>query len=97
MPLPIAAIASLAFKAGPAVIRGISSMFGGSETANKIAHIVEQTDQLLLSPEDKQKAIEGELDKFPPETLVELEALKVEMEKQVTRQQEIAAQMASRA
>lgn len=92
MPLPIAAIASLAFKAGPAVIRGISGLFGGSDTATKVADIVEQTDQLLLSPADKQAAIEGELAKFPPEALLELEKLKVEMEKQVTRQQEIAAQ-----
>ncbi|MDA0148839.1 hypothetical protein [Vibrio sp. LaRot3] len=88
----IAGLASLAFKAGPAVIRGVSQLFGGSEVADEVADIVEQADKLLLSPQDKQKAIENELSKLPPEDLVELQALKVEMEKQVTRQQEVAAQ-----
>ncbi len=86
----IATIASLALKVGPAAIRGISSLFGGSETADKVAGMVEQVDNALgMTKEQKEIALTRELQKLPPESLVELERFKIEMEKEVTRRIEL--------
>jgi len=85
-------LAALALKVGPMAIRGISSLFGGSEAADKVADIVEKTDKLLMPNQDKQALIENELEQLPPEVLVELKALEVELKKEDTRQKEIAAQ-----
>lgn len=82
--------AKLAMEVGPAAIRGISSMFGGSETADKVAGMVEQVDNALgMTKEQKEMALTRELQKLPPESLVELERIKVEMEKEVTRRMEL--------
>lgn len=85
-------IAALALEAGPAVIRGVSSLFGGSETADNVASMVEKADALLMPKEQKAKFIEAELSQLPPEQLVELEKIKLELEKEITRRQEIAAE-----
>ncbi|WP_243032996.1 hypothetical protein [Vibrio cincinnatiensis] len=83
--------AKLAMDVGPSAIRGISSLFGGSETADKVASVVETIDNSLgLNKEQKEMAVARELQKLPPESLVELERIKVEMEKEVTRRQELA-------
>ncbi len=82
--------AKLAMEVGPAAIRGISSLFGGSETADKVAGMVEQVDNALgMTKEQKEIALTRELQKLPPESLVELERIKVEMEKEVTRRIEL--------
>lgn len=83
-------LASLAVEVGPAAIRGISHLFGGSDTAEKVASAVEKADSVLgLSKEAKQVAVTRELQNLPPETQVELEKLKVELEKEITRRQEL--------
>jgi hypothetical protein len=91
MPLPlIAGVASLALEYGPAAIRGIASMFGGSVTADKVADAVEKADAMFgATKEQKQLALTRELQAFPPEAMVELEQIKVELEKQKTRRQEL--------
>ncbi len=93
MPLPlITGIASLALEYGPAAIRGIASMFGGSNTANKVADAVEKADALFgVSKAQKELAITRELQslQLTPDALVELEQIKVELEKQKTRRQEL--------
>lgn len=83
-------LASLAVEVGPAAIRGISHLFGGSDTAEKVASAVEKADSVLgLSKEAKQVAVTRELQNLPPETQVELEKLKGELEKEITRRQEL--------
>ncbi|WP_233007170.1 hypothetical protein [Rheinheimera faecalis] len=82
--------AKLAMEVGPAAIRGISAMFGGSETADKVAGMVEQVDNALgMNSAQKEMALTRELQKLPPESLVELERIKAEMEKEITRRQEL--------
>ncbi|WP_240222871.1 hypothetical protein [Rheinheimera hassiensis] len=82
--------AKLAMEVGPAAIRGISAMFGGSETAEKVAGMVEQVDSVLgMSSAQKEMALTREMQKLPPESLVELERIKAEMEKEITRRQEL--------
>ncbi len=86
----IAGVASLAMEYGPAAIRGISSMFGGSETADKVADAVEKADAVLgASREKKELMVTRALQQLPPEAMVELEKLKVELEKEQTRRQEL--------
>ncbi|EOX4942102.1 hypothetical protein ACFLJY_000739 [Vibrio alginolyticus] len=85
--------AKLAMEVGPAAIRGISSLFGGSETADKVAEMVEQVDGALgMTKEQKEMSLINEMQKLPPESLVELESIKAEMQKEVTRRQEISLQ-----
>lgn len=91
--MSLTAIAALALQAGPAVIRGISSLFGGSDTAEKVASAVEQVDDLVgLTKEQKEVSITRQLQKLPPESLVELERMKGELEKELTRRQELTLQ-----
>jgi len=91
MPLPlIPALAALAVQQGPAMIRGIASLFGGSETANKVADIVEQVSGIGLTASQQQAAIEDQLNRITdPAVLVELQKLKNEMEKEQTRRLEL--------
>ncbi|TON12185.1 hypothetical protein CGH20_13800 [Vibrio parahaemolyticus] len=85
--------AKLAMEVGPAAIRGISSLFGGSETADKVADMVEQVDGALgMTKEQKEMSLINEMQKLPPESLVELERIKSEMQKEVTRRQELSLQ-----
>ncbi|MGT0149998.1 hypothetical protein ACT691_12370 [Vibrio metschnikovii] len=81
--------AKLAMEVGPAALRGISSMFGGSETADKVANMVEQVDSALSMTKSKRNSAYAKMQKLPPESLVELERIKVEMEKEVTRRMEL--------
>ncbi len=91
--MSLSAIAALALQVGPSVIRGISSALGGSDVAEKVADVVDKVDALTnKDPEFKRQAIESELDKFSFEELQELNHLKVELEREITRRQEIAAQ-----
>ena len=86
----IAGVASLAMEYGPAAIRGISSLFGGSKTADKVADAVEKADAMFgASKEQKELAVTRELQNLPPEALIELEKIKVELEREKTRRQEL--------
>ncbi|MFM5536739.1 hypothetical protein ACET8U_00655 [Aeromonas veronii] len=91
MPLPlIPALAALAVQQGPAMIRGIASLFGGSETANRVATMVEQVSNIGLSTTQQQATIEEMLGRITdPDVLVELQKLKNEMEKEQTRRLEL--------
>ncbi|PSU49470.1 hypothetical protein C9J12_08250 [Photobacterium frigidiphilum] len=87
----ITTVASMALELGPAVIRGVSGLFGGSETADTVADIVEKADGLFGANKDqKASAIQQELAKLPSESWVELERLKVELEKETTRRRQLA-------
>ncbi|MCJ0803020.1 hypothetical protein [Vibrio vulnificus] len=91
--MSLLSIAALALQAGPSVIRGISSLFGGNETAENLAKAVEAVDGAVsMSKEQKQIALTRELQAMPPEALVDLERVKVEMEKEITRRQDLALQ-----
>lgn len=86
----IPALAALAVQQGPAMIRGIASLFGGSDTANKVADIVEQVSGVGMTAEQQQAAIERQLGGiYSPEERAELEKLKVELEKEQTRRREL--------
>lgn len=86
----IPALAALAVQQGPAMIRGIASLFGGSDTANKVADIVEQVSGVGMTAEQQQAAIERQLGGiYSPAERAELEKLKVELEKEQTRRREL--------
>ncbi|MGL6458840.1 hypothetical protein ACSZNG_07260 [Aeromonas hydrophila] len=91
MPFPlIPALAALAVQQGPALIRGIAGLFGGSDTANKVADMVEQVSGIGLTAAQQQASIEEQLGRITdPTALVELQKLKVELEKEQTRRQEL--------
>ena len=89
----IPALAALAVQQGPALIRGISSMFGGSKTADKVADMVEQVSGIGFTAAQQQASIEEQLGRITdPAVLVELQKLKNEMEKEQTRRQELELQ-----
>lgn len=85
----IPALAALAVQQGPALIRGISAMFGGSDTANKVADMVEQVSGIGFTAEQQQANIEQQLMRLPPEAIADLQKLKVELEKEQTRRLEL--------
>jgi TolA-binding protein len=86
----IPALAALAVQQGPALIRGIAGAFGGSDTANKVADMVEQVSGIGLTAAQQQASIEEQLGRITdPAALVELQKLKNEMEKEQTRRQEL--------
>lgn len=87
----IASVAAMAVQQGPALIRGIASLFGGNDTATKVADIVEQVGSIAgLTPEQKIAKTAEKIAAMPPETLLGLEQLKVELEKEQTRRMELA-------
>lgn len=92
MPLPlIAGLASLAVQAGPTLIRGIAGLFGGSDTATKVADIVETVGQLGLGKTDSEAMIAKRLEQaFTPEQFIELQRLKGKLEEEETRRQQLA-------
>lgn len=85
----IPALAALAVQQGPAMIRGIASLFGGSNTANKVADMVEQVSGIGFTAEQQQVNIEQQLMRLPPEAIADLQKLKNEMEKEQTRRLEL--------
>jgi hypothetical protein len=91
MPIPlIPALAALAVQQGPAMIRGIASLFGGSDTANKVADMVEQVSGVGMTAEQQQASIERQLGGIiSPAEYAELQKLKVELEKEQTRRLEL--------
>ncbi len=86
----VASVAAMAVRQGPNVIRGIASLFGGNDTADKVANIVEQVGSIAgISPEQKVAKVAEKIAALPPEVLLGLEQLKVELEKEQTRRQEL--------
>ncbi|CCN69767.1 hypothetical protein [Vibrio nigripulchritudo] len=85
-------IAATALELGPMAIRGIASLFGGSETAEKVAKTVEAANQEFSKQSDKVSAVNHVLEKMTPQEKAELLSLQVEMEKEVTERQRIAAE-----
>jgi hypothetical protein len=86
----IPALAALAVQQGPAMIRGIASLFGGSDTANKVADMVEQVSGINLTAAQQQASIEDQLNRITdPTALVELQKIKVELEKEQNRRREL--------
>lgn len=86
----IPALAALAVQQGPTLIRGIAGLFGGSDTANKVADMVEQVSGIGLTAAQQQASIEEQLSRITdPTVLVELQKLKNEMEKEQTRRLEL--------
>lgn len=85
----IPALAALAVQQGPALIRGISAMFGGSDTANKVADMVEQVSGVGFTAAQQQEKIEQQLMLLPTEAIAELQKLKIELEKEQTRRLEL--------
>lgn len=85
----IPALAALAVQQGPTLIRGIASLFGGSDTANKVADMVEQVSGIGFTAEQQQANIEQQLMRLPPEAIADLQKLKVELEKEQTRRLEL--------
>lgn len=86
----ITALAALAVQQGPALIRGIAGAFGGSDTANKVADMVEQVSGIGMTAAQQQASIEEQLGRITdPAVLVELQKLKNEMEKEQTRRMDL--------
>lgn len=64
-----------------------SSLFGGSDTADKVVNIVQTVSELGLGKGDSQAMIESRLQQaFTPEQFVELQRLKAELEREETRE-----------
>jgi hypothetical protein len=85
----IPVLASLAVQQGPALIRGIASMFGGSDTAAQVADIVEQVGKAGLPANDQVNLVAAQLATMPAEAQVEMTKLKVALEQEATRRQEL--------
>ena len=85
----IPALATLAVQQGPALIRGIASMFGGSDTATQVADMVETVGKAGLSQGDQVNLVAAQLATMPAEAQVEMTKLKVALEQEATRRQEL--------
>ncbi|WP_154124181.1 hypothetical protein [Grimontia hollisae] len=87
----IATVGTLAAEFGPSVLRGIGSLFGGKakDVAEDIADGVETIEKAFKDPAQKQQKIESLLADLPPEALVELEKIKVELEREKNRRVEL--------
>lgn len=81
-PITISSVAGVLMKAGPSVLRAVGSWFGAdsAKTADSVAGMVEAVNS-AVNPQDRQRVLEQKLAALPPEQLVQLESLKVELEK----------------
>ncbi|BBV67831.1 hypothetical protein STW0522KLE44_42190 [Klebsiella sp. STW0522-44] len=80
-PITISTVASVLLKAGPSLLRTVGGWFGGDAktTADSVAGMVETVGN-AITPADQQRVLEQTLAKLPPEQLVQLESLKVQLE-----------------
>ncbi|WP_209634642.1 MULTISPECIES: hypothetical protein [Serratia] len=80
-PITISTLAGVLMKAGPSVLRSVGSWFGGdaAKAADSVAGIVETVNS-AVNPQDQQRVLEQKLAQLPPEQLVKLEGLKVQLE-----------------
>lgn len=94
MSLSISAIAALALSVGPSAIRGLSSLFGESKTAEQLAGIVEAAESAF--PPEREFArldyVHEKLSMLSPDQLIELEKIQLQLEQEVTRRQELSLQ-----
>lgn len=87
----VATVATLAAEFGPAVLRGIGSLFGGKtqDVALDLANVVEHVESSIKDPAQKEQKIQQLVSQLPPEALVELEKIKVELEREHNRRLEL--------
>ncbi|MDV1253140.1 MULTISPECIES: hypothetical protein [Klebsiella] len=82
-PVTLSTIASVLLKAGPSLVRTVGGWFGGDSTtakaADSVASIVETVNS-AINPADQQRVLEQKLAQLPPEQLVQLEGLKVQLQ-----------------
>lgn len=82
-PVTLSTIASVLLKAGPSLVRTVGGRFGGDSTtakaADSVASIVETVND-AINPADQQRVLEQKLAQLPPEQLVQLETLKVQLQ-----------------
>ena len=82
-PVTLSTIASVLLKAGPSLVRTVGGWFGSDSTtakaADSVASIVETVNG-AINPADQQRVLEQKLAQLPPEQLVQLEGLKVQLQ-----------------
>lgn len=82
-PVTLSTIASVLLKAGPSLVRTVGGWFGGdsatAKAADSVASIVETVNG-AINPADQQRVLEQKLAQLPPEQLVQLETLKVQLQ-----------------
>lgn len=82
-PVTLSTIASALLKAGPSLVRTVGAWFGSDSTtakaADSVASIVETVNG-AINPADQQRVLEQKLAQLPPEQLVQLEGLKVQLQ-----------------
>ena len=80
-PITLSTVASVLLKAGPSLVRTVGGWFGSdtSRAADSVASIVE-TINGAINPADQQRVLEQKLAQLPPEQLVQLETLKVQLQ-----------------
>ncbi|ATA26600.1 hypothetical protein BIY26_09010 [Brenneria goodwinii] len=80
-PITISSIAGVLLKAGPSVLRTVGGWFGSdaAKTADSVAGIVESVNS-AVNPQDQQRVLENALANLPPDQLVQLESLKVQLQ-----------------
>ncbi|CAH6246366.1 hypothetical protein AN2336V5_3312 [Klebsiella oxytoca] len=94
-PITLSTVASVLLKAGPSLVRTVGGWFGSdtARAADSVASIVETVNG-AINPADQQRVLEQKLAQLPPEQLVQLETLKVQLQQfQLERDK---AQMADR-
>ena len=80
-PITLSTVASVLLKAGPSLVRTVGGWFGSdtSRAADSVASIVETVNG-AINPADQQRVLEQKLAELPPEQLVQLETLKVQLQ-----------------
>jgi hypothetical protein len=81
-PITLSTLASVLLKAGPSLVRTVGGWFGSDSTgkaADSVASIVETVNG-AINPADQQRVLEQKLAQLPPEQLVQLEGLKVQLQ-----------------
>ncbi|HID8084385.1 TPA: hypothetical protein ACXIDR_003365 [Serratia marcescens] len=81
-PITVSTVASVLMKAGPSILRTVGGWFGAdtAKTADSVAGMVEAVNS-AVNPQDRQRVLEQKLAELPPAQFVQLESLKVELEK----------------
>lgn len=88
MSLTIATLVPLLLKTGPTILRTVGGLFGsgGKKAANTAAQLVETV--AGLDPKAAEAELSYKLSQLPPEQLVALESMKIQLEKiQAEREQ----------
>ncbi|HBM3125963.1 TPA: hypothetical protein LVL77_005308 [Klebsiella oxytoca] len=80
-PITLSTVASVLLKAGPSLVRTVGGWFGNdtARAADSVASIVETVNG-AINPADRQRVLEQKLAQLPPEQLVQLETLKVQLQ-----------------